>query len=546
MEEGFLEINLFGPCLVRKPGPDGYEIKSTKHKALFAILATAPFGRRTRSFLQDALWGQYTFDSGRRSLRRAISDIKNILGPDFDRFLTSAHSEITLNLSQVRFTGRPGSGVFLEGLDIREEGFEEWLRNIRSNPSQIYGLFSAAHQPPPPAILPTVAVIPFHLVTGDPQMAVAGDWLAEEVCRSLSKSNLMSVISHLSARQLDYAAIDVRSMRAALGADYFLVGSLRIAPDRCVLNTDFLDAETGRILWTREFNSPLSDLLSAHSEPIATLTTAIARKIASDSLCRVRGRNLVDIEDHRLLLAGVSMLHELRLSSFARARQMIEHAIERAPHAPEPLAWLGDWYLMSIWNGYSTDIRKDTQIATECAYRALDLEPENSLSLAVVGVIQSALKRNQGLAAKQFARALDCNPNDSMSWLFSGAMHAYHDKGRQAVENVERAKSLSPLDPLGYLFNSLAAYAYVADESYERAVELADVSLEQNAWHISTLRTKICAHHHLGQGQKVRETGALLRQRFPKFELEEYRGTHPASDFNVGHRMVDALRAAGF
>ncbi|WP_420011113.1 AfsR/SARP family transcriptional regulator [Tateyamaria sp.] len=116
-----LEINLFGSCFVRRSGADSYEITGTKHKALFAILATAPFGRRTRSFLQDALWGASTFDSGRQSLRRAISDIKAVMGPDFDRLLTTTHSEITLDLQQVRFVGRPGSATFLEGLSLTSD-----------------------------------------------------------------------------------------------------------------------------------------------------------------------------------------------------------------------------------------------------------------------------------------------------------------------------------------------------------------------------------------------------------------------------------------
>ncbi|GGX42449.1 hypothetical protein GCM10007385_07640 [Tateyamaria omphalii] len=541
-----LEINLFGPCVVRKAGADGYEITGTKHKALFALLATAPFGRRTRSFLQDTLWGRSTFDSGRQSLRRAVSDIKSHLGDDFDQFLTTTHSELALNLQHVRFLGRPGGATFLEGLDIREQGFEEWLENIRQNPSQIYGLFSTSHQPPPPSILPTVAVVPFRLVSGDPSLSAMGDFVAEEVCRSLSKSSLMSVISHMSARQLSQQQIDMQTVHDTLGAHYCLTGSLRAQDMNVSLNADFIDTSTGRILWTRSFTAPVGEFLSSESDAIAELTTAVGRMIASDTVRYARGRHIADLDDHRLLLAGVGMMHELKLANFARARQLIEESVARAPYAPEPLAWLGDWYIMSIWNGWSSDPKSDALQASELTQRALDIDPDNSLCLAVDGVVHSALNNRQGVAEKRFAKALEVNPNDSMSWLFSGVMHAFRDSSEKAVEYVEKAHRLSPIDPLGYLFHSFAAFAHVSAGDYQRAVELADLSLDLNARHVSTLRTKLCAHYHLGQDELVAQTGERLRRQLPYFDLEEYRRSHPAAEFDVGGRMVTALKAAGF
>ena len=102
----------------------------------------------------------------------------------------------------MHFIGRPGGGEFLEGLDIKDDEFNDWLRGIRQSPEQLFSLFSASTQPPPPSILPTIAILPFRMVGGTPEHVVLGDWLAEEICRSLSRSNLLAVISHLSAREL--------------------------------------------------------------------------------------------------------------------------------------------------------------------------------------------------------------------------------------------------------------------------------------------------------------------------------------------------------
>ena len=110
-----LEINLFGACIVRSVGPIAYEVTGAKHRAMFALLATAPFGRRTRSFLQDTLWGTSCFDSGRQSLRRALSDIKALMGPAYEQVLVVNNTEISMKLDCVHFIGRPGGGEFLEG-----------------------------------------------------------------------------------------------------------------------------------------------------------------------------------------------------------------------------------------------------------------------------------------------------------------------------------------------------------------------------------------------------------------------------------------------
>jgi TolB-like protein len=492
------------------------------------------------------LWGTSTFDSGQQSLRRAIADIKSVLGPDFEHFLTTTHTELTLNLQNVHFLGRPGGGTFLEGLNVPEAGFQEWQQGIRQNPSQLFGLFSATHQPPPRSLLPMVAVIPFRMITGHAAQDTLGDWVAEEICRSLSRSNLMSVISHLSARRLDAQAVDIEAVRTVLGANYCMTGSFRIMGETAILDADFIDVANGRILVTRTFQAKLADFMAADSTAIRELTNIVGRAIATDTMHHVRGRDLNDLEDHRLLLAGIGMMHELRLSSFAQSRQLIEAAATRAPHAAEPLAWLGDWYVMSIWNGWSSAPQKDTQLAREYTQRALDLEPDNALCLAIDGVVHSALENDQSTAEAQFNLSLEHNPNNAMSWLFSGVMHAFRDEGDIAVERVTKAQSLSPIDPLGYLYHSFASYAHVATGDYGRAIELADRSLALNSRHISTLRTKICAHYHLDEHDKMHAAAQQLRDQLPDFNLDDYRRTHPASNFDVGDRMARALRASGF
>lgn len=540
-----VEINLFGACAVRSAPSGRFEITGSKHKALFALLATAPFGRRTRSFLQDTLWGTACYDTGRQSLRRALSDIRQIMGDSFAEILTSTNSDITLDLNVVSFVGRPGAGELLEGLNIREEGFNRWLEGMRLNPEQIYSLYSLSSQAPPRPMLPAVAVLPFRTIAGTTDHAVLGDWLAEEACRSLSRSNLIAVISHWSSRSLDHHAVDIASIRDRLAVDYCVAGTLRVDANEIVLDADFVDAESGRILWTRQFAAPLEDFLGRSSEGVSEIVRAVGRAIADDTIAHVSNRQLAALEDHRLLLAGVALMHRPSLHAFARSRELIQEALRRAPHAAEAHAWHGKWHVLSVFNGWSTDPAQDTQRAVDCTARALDINPESAFALTIDGFAHNNLLRRLDVARARYDGALRLNPNESLAWLLSAVLHAFQDEPNAAVSAAEKARRLSPIDPFQYYYESLSATALVAAGRYEEALSFADSSLRRHDRHTSTLRTKLTALHYLGRTKEASALAAEMLRRQPKFTVASYLRDHPAGTHEVGRRVAEALRAAG-
>jgi TolB-like protein/tetratricopeptide (TPR) repeat protein len=540
-----IEINLFGACVVRSTQSGGFEITGAKHKALFALLVTAPFGRRTRPFLQDTLWGTACYDTGRQSLRRALSDIKQIMGESFAEVLTSNNSDLTLDLARVSFIGRPGSGELLEGINVREEGFNRWLGAMRLNPEQVYSLYSLSSQPPPAPMLPAIAVLPFRTIAGTVDHAVLGDWLAEETCRSLSRSNLIAVISHWSSRALDYQTVDIAAVRSHLAVDYCVVGTLRVGAKEIVLDADFLDTSSGRILWTRQFAGPIARFLSRSAEGVSEIVTAVGRAIADDAIAHVSDRQLAELEDHRLLLAGVGLMHRPALRDFAKSRELIEEALRRAPNAAEAHAWFGKWHILSVFNRWSTDPAKDTRIAVDSTARALDINPESAFCLTIDGFAHNNLLRRLDIAGARYDEALRRNPNESLAWLLKGALHAFQDEAATAVAAAEKARRLSPIDPFQYYYESLSSTALVAAGRYEEALTFAERSLLRHDRHTSTLRTKITALHHLGRAQEASAAGLEILRRQPGFTVAGYLRDHPAGDHEVGRRVATALRAAG-
>jgi TolB-like protein len=541
-----LVINLYGACVVRAAAPGTVEITGAKHKALFALLATAPMGRRTRAFVQETLWGVGDYEAGRQNLRRAIADIKQAMGPLFAEVLEATPTDLILDLGKIEFLGGPEAGDFLEGIEVRTPLFLRWLEDMRRRAAAQAAPPLAGEAKPNAEVLPTIAVIPFRAVgDGAADNAVVGDWLAEEVTRALGRSHLMNVIAHLSARELAGPSIAVGDVKGRLAAGFCLAGTLRRQGDRLVLDADLIDCGSGRMLWTRQHTLPAARPFEAGLEAAGDLVRAVGRAIAEDSIRISAGLPPREVEDQRLVVAGVGLMHRAALRDFARARQLLEEAARRAPRRAELHAWLGKWYVLCVFNHWSADVRADTQRALDCTARALDLAPDNSFCLTIDGFAQTNLMKRLDLAEQRYDLALEHNPNEALSWLLKGTRLAFIDDSEGAVAATSKARRLSPIDPFGYFYDVLSAGAMFAAGNYDDALRLAQKAMVVNDRHLSTFRIAIAALHHLGRTDEARTSAMEMMKRHTEFRIDSYVLSHPAAKNTAGRKVIEALLAAG-
>ena len=540
-----LEITLFGACAAQITGDHPCEIRGAKHRALIALLATAPLGRRTRTFLQNTLWGYSDYDSGHQNLRRALSDMRKIMGDQFTTFFHTTNSDIELDFERVSFLGGPGDGAFLYDLNIAQPEFTDWVSSVQAAPEPVENLFRARPATQPGRPRPRITALPLAVLGDDPQTRVLADWVSEEACRSLSRSNLLTVISHLSSRAMAKKMIDIADVRDTLDADYMLTGTLRRSNDDYVVDFDFVDARTGDILWNRHFVSPASSFTDQLQDNLVNVIQSIGRSVADAAIAYVQDRTLNDIEDQHLVISGVSLMHRSPMRDFIKSREYLEEAAKRMPRAAETYAWMSKWYILSVFQGLSTNSEADTQKALDHSARALDIDPQSSFALTIDGFANNNLLKRMDVAEQRYNAALDVNPNESLSWLLRGALMAFQDDGGAATRATDMARKLSPIDPFGYFYDSLASSAYTAALDYENALKCANSSLAINDRHLSTLRVKITALHFLGRHEEAIECAQILRRRQPDFSVEDYKRTHPSANFEVGKAVIEALTASG-
>jgi adenylate cyclase len=421
---------------------------------------------------------------------------------------------------------------------------EKPLRAYRVGPVG-YALIAQSSSSVPMDLRPTIAVIPFRMRSAEPGHEMLGEALADEVIAALSRTSELHVISRLSTTVFRERHDAVDDIRTHLGASYLLSGTCRTAGTQLALFVELIDSKSGHIAWADTLQGEVHGLFVANGELIDKLIASISTAVMSHQLQRTRSQSLPTLEGYTLLLGAVALMHRTAFSEFDRARQMLEHLIERSRRHPVPHAWLANWHVLRVQQGWTDNPTKEAQLALDCSQRALDNDPKSSLALTIDGFVRTNLLKDLEGGANSYQAALDVNPNESLAWLLIGMLDAFRGNGAQGLASCERALKLSPLDPIRYFYDSLAASAAVSAGSYERAIELAQRSLKANRTHTSTYRALAIAQSMSDKIEDAQVTVKRLLELEPSFSVTQFLERTPARGHSIAMRFAAALERAG-
>jgi adenylate cyclase len=396
-----------------------------------------------------------------------------------------------------------------------------------------------------PDLQPTVAVVPFNARSNEPQHALLGEVLADEIISALSRTTEMHVISRLSTTAFRGRDATLAEVSGHLNANYVLSGAFRVSANTIRVAAELADARSSRIVWAGNLKGHVTGVLEGKDELIDRLVAEVSAAVVVHELQRAQTQAMPTLEAYTLLIAAVALLHRLSPQAFDRAQALLQAVIERAPRQAAPHAWLAKWHVMRVQQGWSVNAPSEGHAALECTKRALDLDPHCSLALTIDGLVNTNLLKRLDVAQDRYETALQVNPNDSLAWLLKGTLHAFKGEGKAAMEHTQRALRLSPLDPLRYYYDSLAATAALAAGQYERALKLAEHSLRANRTHTSTLRAIAIANWQLGHLDVARSTVAELLRLEPSLTITGWRKRSPSSEFDTGKLWAEVMLKAG-
>ncbi|MBX3604551.1 MAG: hypothetical protein KF788_04740 [Piscinibacter sp.] len=391
----------------------------------------------------------------------------------------------------------------------------------------------------------TIVVLPIEIPLADDEQAVVGDILADDIIVGLSASPHWNVISRLSAAAFRHRRPTLEQLRDRLHATYVLSGRCLVSGQRLRLTVELADAVAGTVVWAGEVGGALGDLTAPFNPLAGEVIAAVTAAIFEHEIRRARVQPLPTLRSHSLLYGAIGLMHRLSRQDFERAHALLEQLSDRHPGAPEPRVWQAKWHVLGITQGWSADPTRQAGQAHDSVQRALDRQSDHALALAIDGLIAGYLNGDLDTSEQRYRKALELNPNEAFAWLFLSALHAYRDRGEDAVRCAQTAIGLSPLDPVRYFFDSFLANALLAAGRFEESIAVGQRSVRGNCTHMPTYRSLAIAQVLAGQEEAARQTVVRLLQAHPGYSLEQFRIRYAGRQGVHAQRYEMALRSAG-
>jgi adenylate cyclase len=432
--------------------------------------------------------------------------------------------------------------------DMGENYLKHWPEPVRTwsvQPAQQHTPSRADHGKgaAPSDFRPSIAVIPFESRSHDPGQLVIGELIADGVITQLARSQDLRVISRLSTTAFRGRAASPEEIDARLDTSFVLSGSYATLGSRLVIMAELCDTRRHEIVWADRLTGDIDDLMLDQSELLHTLALACAQQLLQSEVQRSLTLALPRLDSNELMLGGITLMHRSTKGALLRSRALLEAVTERHKRVSAPWAWLAKWHIMQVVQGLTNDPSKDFQQAIELADRALDLEPNSSLAMAVKGHALCHLGSDVDSSRHLLDGATQINPNDPIAWLYAGFWSSMWGDAHDAVDASERALRLSPLDPQRYYLQMLAANSYLAAGRLTESIQLSQSSLRTNRYHLPTLRALMAAQFEAGQTDEARATLQRLRMVQPDLTLEKYRSYGKAS--GLRSRIYMAMESLG-
>ncbi len=392
---------------------------------------------------------------------------------------------------------------------------------------------------------PSIAVLPFRDLSAEARHDYAADGLVEDLIEALSRIPTFFVISRLSTLTFRNQDRLPQEVGEVLGVRYVLSGSMRVTGDRLRLTVELTDTRSGTALWSSGLDEKFFDLLEVQNRLAESIVRRVAPYLYSAELRRVRKKRPEHLESHDLFLRAQENMNNPSRAVFETSEHMFDEAIRLDPHYAPAVAWRAYWHVLRVAQGWSPDCAHDTKQADHFAERAVVCDALEPMALAIHGHVAAYLHKDFDLAFRRFETALRVNPNAAPAWLWSAAAHAWIGNGPQAVEEINRAISLSPYDPLMCAYTAVAGMAYLADAQYERAVECGLRSIAQNRTYTAAYKLLVLALVLAGREAEAQPYLPQLLKVEPGFTVERYRQRFPGSATPTGQLYCEALALAG-
>jgi adenylate cyclase len=389
---------------------------------------------------------------------------------------------------------------------------------------------------------PSIAVLPFNNMTGNPDQEFLGDGITEQIITALTKISSLFVIASDSTFTYKGKSVKVNQVSEELGVRYVLEGSVQKSGDRARITAQLVDAINGNHLWAERYDRNLQDIFALQDEITTEILVALQVKLTRGESARVYGRNTDNLEAYLKYLQAVH--HKMRTNQEGNtlARKLCEEAIALDSNYADAYGLLAFTHLMDIWFGWSKSTRESFKKAEELAQKSLTLDNTNGLTIGLLGHIY-LLKRQHDKAIAEGERAIALNPNSSYGYMLLAATYRFSGRAKEGIPLLEKAIRLQPYTPSSYYYQLGMAYNFTGQ--YDEAIAVLKKSLKRTPDHLLSLIGLTVAYSLADRMEEARATADELLRVNPKFSVAYLEKKTPYKYKSDLELSMGALRKAG-
>ncbi|MGW8303822.1 MAG: tetratricopeptide repeat protein, partial [Desulfobacterales bacterium] len=447
-------------------------------------------------------------------------------------------------IGEKRFLGRfsrPAATAAIIVLAIVAGGVIGWNLYLQQSKKETPASIDKMAYPLPDK--PSIAVLPFDNLSGDPKEDFFSDALTEQIISSLSRVPRLFVIARNSTFVYKGKPVKVQQVAEDLGVKYVLEGSAQKSDDRVRIHAQLIDAITGHHVWSESYDRTLDDLFELQDEIALEIVDAMRVKLTEGEQVLIWRKGGTDnIKAFFKAMEAVTYVRHFNIESNAMAHTLSQEAIAMDPDYAMAYTILASAHMMDVWLGTSKSRADSLKTAYQLLQKSIDLDATLDYPHALLGFLYNMM-RKYGKAIEAGERAIALNPNSADAYAWLSISLRYTGKLDDALISIQKALRLSPFPPslyllaLGNIYRDSGMHAE-AITAYEKVVARQPDDMFAHIGLASSYSLS-------GKDKEARMAASEVLRINPKFSVAHYAKTLPGKDQIIRDRFIDSLRKAG-
>jgi len=425
------------------------------------------------------------------------------------------------------------------------EPMRAWRLSVDAKSAKYLSAGRPAAQPLALPDKPSIAALPFQNMSSDPEQDYFADGIVEDIITALSRYHGLFVIARNSSFAYKGQSVDIKRVGRELGVRYVLEGSVRTIPGRVRVTAQLIDASTGAHLWADRFDGAIDDIFDLQDDITLKVVGAIAPKLQNAEIDRAMRKPTESLDGYGYYLRAMASFHKAGRDDIKEAVRLFHKAIEFDDAYSSAYGMAAWCYARRKLNGWTEDQPAETLDAERLAKRAIECGNDNAVALASSGIAVGYMFDDFERAVSLMDRAQALNPNLAMAFHLSGWIRCFVGQPDLAIEHLERAIRLSPLDPQRPGMLAAIAAAHFAAERWGEASSLATKAMLEQPNNFIAALVAAASNALAGNLEAAKTAITLVRSSDSDFRIKNLKYRLPHRQPEVLARWEDALRKAG-